>query len=316
MKWTKHGRFHLPPDGTGSLKSHAQLPVIDATHQDYWRIYYSSRNIDGRSLPVFIDIEPGKPESILRKKETPLLELGKPCDFDEHGVMPTAIHTQGNKKLLYYIGWSCRQDVPYQNSIGLAISEDNGDSWLRYSNEPVIGVNDIDPVFTGTLDVLPVSQGLLGYYMSCTQWRDCNGKLEPRYHIRLARSADGYHWERDGHVCIDFIDDMEGGVVAASVLPHNNSYLMWYCYRGDRDYRDNANKTSYRIGMALSNDAIHWQRMDDEAGIDISDSGWDSEMICYPEIICHADTLYMFYNGNGFGSSGIGYATCKLDSLP
>ena len=31
-------------------------------------------------------------------------------------------------------------------------------------------------------------------------------------------------------------------------------------------------------------------------------------MICYPNVIKVKDKLYMFYNGNGFGQSGFGYA--------
>ena len=87
--------------------------------------------------------------------------------------------------------------------------------------------------------------------------------------------------------------------------------VMWYCYRKDHDYRNNSNN-SYRIGLAHSSDAINWQRDDANAAIDISSTGWDSEMICYPSVVKYNDTLFMFYNGNGFGQSGIGYATCKL----
>ena len=48
--------------------------------------------------------------------------------------------------------------------------------------------------------------------------------------------------------------------------------------------------------------------MDDRAGIDVARSGWDSEMITYPEIVEHKGQKLMFYNGNGFGQSGFGYA--------
>jgi hypothetical protein len=36
-------------------------------------------------------------------------------------------------------------------------------------------------------------------------------------------------------------------------------------------------------------------------------------MICYPNVVQYRGTLYLFYNGNGFGQTGIGYATCKLE---
>lgn len=82
---------------------------------------------------------------------------------------------------------------------------------------------------------------------------------------------------------------------------------MWYCYRGTKDYRTGRSQ-SYRIGYAESQDGIHWTRKDECVGIDVSENGWDSEMIAYPYIYKHMDTTYLFYNGNGFGKSGFGYA--------
>jgi hypothetical protein len=53
----------------------------------------------------------------------------------------------------------------------------------------------------------------------------------------------------------------------------------------------------------------HWERKDDAAGIAPSDTGWDSAMIAYPAVIAIENRTLMFYNGNGFGVSGFGYAT-------
>ncbi len=40
--------------------------------------------------------------------------------------------------------------------------------------------------------------------------------------------------------------------------------------------------------------------------IDVSESGWDSEMIKYPCVFEHEGQLYMLYNGNSYGKTGIG----------
>ena len=82
---------------------------------------------------------------------------------------------------------------------------------------------------------------------------------------------------------------------------------MWYSYRGGSEYRTNLSQ-SYRIGYAESLDGLKWTRKDEQVGIDVSKSGWDSEMICYPFVLDINDRRYMFYNGNGFGKSGLGYA--------
>jgi hypothetical protein len=75
---------------------------------------------------------------------------------------------------------------------------------------------------------------------------------------------------------------------------------MWYSLR-----RKNI---TYRIGYAESKDGIHWERKDNEAGIDVSENGWDSEMICYPAVIKVKGKTYLFYNGNNNGVTGFGYA--------
>lgn len=79
-------------------------------------------------------------------------------------------------------------------------------------------------------------------------------------------------------------------------------YHMWYSYRGEQ----------YRIGYAISEDGIAWQRLDEFAGIDISPSGWDSNAICYSHVFQHKDTLFMLYNGNNYGQEGLGIARLKL----
>ena len=83
---------------------------------------------------------------------------------------------------------------------------------------------------------------------------------------------------------------------------------MWFCYRGQSGYREKS-ETSYRIGIAHeSGDGIQWIRRDDGPVVERSETGWDSEMVAYPEVFELNDKRYMFYNGNGFGQSGFGYA--------
>lgn len=306
--WQKRGRIFMPPAGDPLRRSHAQLPVVDSAHPDRWRIYYSSRDGEGRSLPYCLDVEPGRPEHVLADHATPLLAHGAPGCFDEHGVMPTAIADIDGRKHLYYIGWSRGLGVPYRNAIGLAISDDGGRTYVKYSDGPIIGQGPVDPLFTGTFTLLRVGDAWFGWYLSCTEWRDVGDRLEPRYLIRQAFSDDGITWRREGGVAIDYQSDDEGGIAGATVIPRPGGYAMWYASRKDRDFRTHR-ANSYRIGYAESEDAMTWTRLDDQAGIDVSEEGWDSEMICYPCVVAWEDRWYMFYNGNGFGRSGIGYAT-------
>ena len=63
--------------------------------------------------------------------------------------------------------------------------------------------------------------------------------------------------------------------------------------------------------MLKSYDGIVWERKDQSAGIETSRTGWDSEMIEYCHVVKIDKKLHMFYNGNGFGKTGFGYAVLE-----
>ena len=67
-------------------------------------------------------------------------------------------------------------------------------------------------------------------------------------------------------------------------------------------------KNSYRLGYAEASSHTDWVRMDEKAGIECSESGWDSTMQAYPSVVDTKTDRYLFYNGNGFGAAGFGCA--------
>jgi hypothetical protein len=81
---------------------------------------------------------------------------------------------------------------------------------------------------------------------------------------------------------------------------------MFYCYRYSTNYR--GKEKGYRSGYAHSEDLNKWVRDDVNAGIDISEDGWDSEMISYPHVFELDGIIYMFYLGNQVGRFGFGLA--------
>ena len=78
---------------------------------------------------------------------------------------------------------------------------------------------------------------------------------------------------------------------------------MWYSYV--------IPPLKYRIGYAESENGKNFIRKDHLAGIEPTENGFDSEMICYPNVVVHKGIKYMFYNGNDFGKNGFGLAVCK-----
>ena len=307
MDWEKLGLIFTPDTQFEWSKSHAQVPTVDMMSDKVWRVYYCARDSGNQSRISFFDVEANNPQHLIYKHDKPILQLGKLGTFDDAGMMPSSVLTVGDVKYLYYTGWNVRKSVPYQNTIGLAISRDGGQTFLRAGEGPVLGISLHDPYFIGTASVIYEDGLWRNWYAACTGWEMIDGKAEPRYHLKYAESLDGIEWQRNGNVAIDYKDTNEGGLVRASVVRECDRYFMWYSRRDAMGYRRDR-QHSYRIGYAESIDGHQWKRLDDQAGIDVSDEGWDADMIAYPHVVQSKNASFLFYNGNGFGQSGIGVA--------
>ena len=290
-------------------QSHAQVPTpFYIQDKNCLRVYFSTRSIDNVSRISYVDLDPSNPSKIIASPKKIVLDIGSPGTFDDCGVMPSHVIYNGDEVWLYYLGWNVRTTIPYHNAIGLAISKDNGDTFSRYSEGPLFDRNYLDPFYSGMPFVYKSSNSsYMMWYLSNTEWIKTDTSFEPRYHIKYCHSSNGIDWKRDGVVAIDYKSDDEGGIVRPSIVQFDNYWVMFYCYRGCRDFRSNK-EASYRIGCATSSDLSTWTRNDELVDLALSNQGWDSQMLAYPFCVHCDDRLYLFYNGNKFGASGFGYA--------
>ncbi len=297
IEWKKLGLIFCPSSEQDWLRSHAAVPIAENIEDDYFKIYFSSRDMDNRSFTGYVVIDLNNPNQILELSSKPVLSPGDLGEFDDSGASATWVTGQGDNRYLYYTGWNLGVTVPFRNSIGLSVSK-NGLEYSRYSSGPIVDRSIIEPHFCANCCVIPGEDTWRMWYLSCTGWRIRNAGPEHRYHIKYAESRDGINWIRDGVVAIDYSNDREYAISRPSVIRDNDCWRMWYSYRGE----------TYRIGYAESEDGRNWRRRDKAAGIDVSLSGWDSEMIEYPFVFDHKGQRYMLYNGNGYGKTGFGLA--------
>lgn len=303
MSWQKLGRIFNPTDYPW-LKSHAQVPTA-LTLPDRIRVYYAARDSDGKSYPCFFDTDIKDPTKLIYVHEQPVMSRGRPGTFDEDGVMPAYIYQEKERIVLYYSGWNAKISTPYHNATGLAESFDKGNSFKRVYEGPVMDRTPTEPYLAVTPCILREKHLYKCWYISGIRWDWVDTRYEPVYGIKYATSKDGINWQRPAELCIPQRHPQEA-FSHPSVIKTSDGYHMWYCYRDSKDYR--GGQGSYRIGYALSPDGINWKRKDEASGIDVSDDGWDSEMICYPYVVTIGQNRYMYYNGNHFGTTGIGLA--------
>ena len=310
MRWIKTGLVFTPDAGRDWMRSHAQVPLADRVGDDVLRVYFGTRDAENRTVTAYVEVAADDPRRVLRVCDEPALGLGRLGCFDDRGALPSWVVNRDGEKLLYYVGWNVGGTVPFRNSIGLAASRDGGRTFARRYDGPVVERIHTEPHFCATSCVLVEGALWRMWYLSCTGWEIVGGQPEPRYHIKYAESADGVVWERRGVVAVELKSAEEGGLARPCVVKTGGLYRMWYSYRGLRDYRTDRAQ-SYRIGYAESADGISWTRMDEEAGIDVADAGWDSEMVTYAFVYEHGGRLHMLYNGNGFGATGFGHAVAE-----
>lgn len=298
MLWIKQGLIFQPPKNISWLASHTAVPCAVRLEGSVYKVFYTGRDSLNRSHVSCFQIDLANPTRVLHRAEEPILSPGPLGSFDEHGVMTSWITRHGDEYFFYYTGWSRGLSVPFVNSIGLAKSQDGGHTFSKISEGPLLSRNVVDAYFVANPCILK-DQGIWRmWYLSGVRWEMVGGKPKHYYHIRYAHSGDGIHWQRRGRVCIDFRSESEYALSRPCVVKEGDFYRMWYSYRGEK----------YRIGYAESLDGICWKRLDQKAGIDASESGWDSEMIEYAFVFRHDHEYYMLYNGNDYGKTGIGLA--------
>jgi hypothetical protein len=299
MRWVKKGLIFSPAGRYPWMRTHAALPVALRLGGDVYRVYFASRDEQNRSHVGYAELDSRSPERMLRLSSGPVLAPGPLGCFDADGVYPASIVQDEQKLYMYYIGWNAGKREPiFYASIGLAVSEDAGRSFQKASIAPIMARSEYDPCLVTSPCVLLDNGVWRMWYVSGLRWEETGGELHSYYHIKYAESKDGVNWQRNGRVCID-LRPGERNIARPCVLKENGRYKMWYSHDSGQ---------GYRIGYAESADGYVWTRMDDEAGIDVSATGWDSEALAYPWVFDHNGRKHMLYCGNGFGRDGFGLA--------
>ena len=309
MKWIKKGNIFITNKQFEWMHSHAQCPT-GIVLNDKIRIFFSARLENQQSLPTFIDVDINNIAKILYINPLPVLERGRKGTFDENGIIPSYFIKKDDSLLFYYAGWSQCKNVPYKNFTGLAISKDDGLTFSKFSEAPVFSLDKFNPLSATGPCVIYKENNFHAIYSTGIDWIEIDGKLEHTYLLSYATSKDAINWEYSGKIIIDPEHEFMAHC-KPTIIEINGTFHMWFSTRGSYNFR-NAGDSAYRLGYAYSTNLVNWTRDDSICGIDVSKNGWDSEMICYPHIVKVNEKFIMFYNGNGFGQSGFGYAELEL----
>lgn len=298
MSWQKLGRVFVAQGQLPWLHSHGTAAIAMPLAGQAMRLYFSPRDAHNRSRVAWLDVDMRDPTQVLQLCEQPVLDIGEPGYFDDHGVNIAQIVAHQGKYYLYYLGWNLGVTTPFRNAIGLAVSDNPHGPYEKFSLAPVLDRSHEDPLTLSTPWILVENGVWRMWYGSSLSWE--KDGLDIQHVIKYAESDDGIRWRRDGKVILP-LGAGESGLARPCVVKRGGEYHMWYTRRLGR-------KATCRIGYASSADGLSWRRRDGEAGIEVSSAGWDSEMLDYPCVFAHGGRDYLLYNGNGFGRTGFGMA--------
>jgi len=317
IKWTfDTGNPVIPPGrlhGKLDVNRVASASVIQC--EKSYRLYYWGTGEDNKNRILMAESQIESPNDW--KSLGAVLEAQKNNEYNCVGPgFPFVMQIDEKVWFMYFCGWGRpREDEKIPNTTGLAISEDGGITWKYQSDKPVIPCDSgYDSCGTGSVYVFRESGKFRMYYTAISKYfnrpegvQTGHGDVIPFIGIGYAISDDGINWKKPyDHWLIKPREfDTEPYEYICSkpwIVRENGAYRMWV----------NTFGTAYRVRSLVSNDGLSWKwvQSGEMGDMAVGEAGaFDDTQRCYATVMKHGDQYRCWYTGNGFGVTGIGFAT-------
>lgn len=269
---------------------------------DHLRMYYHGRQ--GELIRIgFAEAPADNPFSWTRHPGNPVLDLGGKGQIDSHWVAyPWVVPITDTHWHMYHatFGGTYLDEAKTFKiwRTALAESDDAGITWTR-TGRPLFELErpqSADQHGTGSCCVRKVGTEYWMWYTAISRPRDDWHRIT----VALATSADGGHTFRPhpkGEVLA--LPPWIGATGSTCSRPFvecaPQGFRVWFSCARDGEH--------YRIHYAESPDGIHL-RWSPEPVLDVSESGWDRTMTCYPSVLHIGDRTLLYYAGDGYASIG------------
>ncbi|MDH5723732.1 MAG: hypothetical protein OEY94_10495 [Alphaproteobacteria bacterium] len=309
MSWKDYGVIFKVDDLAPWAKSHFYVPTAISLG-DVIRVYGAFWDENNYGRLGYVDLDANDPSKVIEFSRKPILDDAPQGLFDCDGVTPLSIVKEDDELRIYYAGWQKfnQTDKRYTIFTGLVISYDNGLTFQRFSNDPVIGPRtDKETVRTGGF-----TQIFQGNNASEHVWRtwiathvkdvDLNGKVTPAYNLETMISKDGKEWPDKQEVVFPIKENEILGYGRSAIWKDDvvGKFKGLFSVRSwDARY--------YGIYYSESYDGLEWDELslDNRMSFSVSDTCDNQSEVCFPSLIHQDNRIFMFYNGNDFGKEGL-----------
>jgi hypothetical protein len=291
--WRKLGRV-LEASGGPLSRSHVMLPT-PWVMADRIRVFYASCDADMRGRIFFADFAPAPPFPLLAVSPEPVFDVGPPGAFDCDGVNPSQAIALDGRLALLYIGWRRGPaETPYTLLGGLAVSDNEGLSFDRWK-APLLPPRPGERLFRTAPFARRDGDGWRMLYIGGDAFvAGEGGRALPVYSLMEARSDSLLDWDAPGRVLM--APDVAGGEVGFGrpVVTREGRLMV---------------SLRTRAGYALVEGPMDFpagERPPLTPVIPPPFEPWESAMTCFGAPCVVGANELLFYNGDGYGSSGLG----------
>ena len=264
------------------------------------RVFAGFRDTEGVSRIGYVDLASGDPTRILGVSEKPVLDIGRDGCFDDNGVILGDVVQTPFGIYLFYIGFQLVKKAKFLAFSGAALSEDDGETFRRISESPILERDRFQNMI-GAIHTARHENGIWRLWFARGDgWEMINGVPYPQYHICYTETKDLLNIPKSTVTCVEAVMPVYRIGRPKVYQVADGTYVM-YATNG-------TTSGEYTPSFFRSKDGIKWERDDTSIGIAPSESGWDSETLCYPTLIKDAGQTLMIYNGNKMGFHGFGAA--------
>ncbi len=300
LTWAARGRCR----GTELFGGYAASPiVVPSSDPDVCDVYITARNREGRGMIVRGTLQ-WSSNTWLADPSGVVLTPGEPGMFDFDGCTGSCIVENDGKLFLFYTGWLRGGSIPFIMQIGMAVSDDQGKTFHRWSQAPLFPRIPSDPIGNAAATVWKTDLGWDAIYLKYFRWESQGDAWRHHYYLATAKSSDLFSWEKRGDLCVPVHPD-EYAMGRASRIEniidgHQESFF--FAARGDAYCLEYA----YRDDDGLLKRGNHHHQWPER-------SDWDSQMQSYPFVWRVGNEIRMIYNGNGYGKTGMGTASALIE---